>query len=389
MNEEMLKTLSESEKHRHQHPYWVWESIQAIPQILSQCLDSTVISQIQKVVQECVKRNIKNILLLGRGSSYFTTIAEQYLLEEVVDLNIRCAVSNVFESYPNNTLGKGTAVFIHSHSGKSEGDAQIVDFVKSQGAYSIGITDIPNSPLAEVVDDVIIGPGGAKVELPATRTYSTAMFRMMQFATELGKEVGDYDVAIKFERSLKEVPRQLAKFTPDFEPRAEEIANEIQNLSSYIIVAFGPNLSTADEAAMAFSQATGAPAQAFEMENFIHGPMQAINKNQGLIAIAPDGPLQERILRMAQACKIIGLKTIVLAPMEIKNQLDVDILIDMPSDIPDLISPIVYMVPLWQIGYRLSLFGKGGHPDRLSMDKEEFKKAFSFLMEKDKWITQK
>jgi len=55
----------------------------------------------------------------------------------------------------------------------------------------------------------------------------------------------------------------------------------------------------------------------------------------------------------------------------------------------DLISPVVYMVPLWQIGYRLGLFGKGGHPDRLSMDEVEFKKAFSFLMKKDKWVTQK
>jgi glucosamine 6-phosphate synthetase-like amidotransferase/phosphosugar isomerase protein len=389
MNEEMIQTLKESEKHRHQHPYWVWESIQAIPQLLSQCLDSPVINQIQKVVQVCVNRNIKKILLIGRGSSYFTTLAEQYLLGEVVDLNVRCAVSNVFESYPNRNIDQETAVFIHSHSGKSEGDVQIVDLIKEQGAYSIGITDIANSPLAEVVDDVILGPGGAKVELPATRTYSTAMFRMMQFATQLGKEIGDYDVASKFERSLKEVPKQLEKFIPDFEPHAQAIANEIQNSTSYIIVGFGPNLSTADEAAMAFSQATGAPAQAFEMENFIHGPMQAINKNQCLIAIAPDGLLQDRILRMAQACKIIGLKTIVLAPTEIKNQLDVDVFVNMPSDIPDLISPVVYMVPLWQIGYRLGLFGKGGHPDRLSMDKDEFKEAFSYLMDKDKWITQK
>ncbi|HEY59214.1 MAG TPA: SIS domain-containing protein [Anaerolineae bacterium] len=389
MNEAMIKTLKEREKHRTQQPYWVWESIQEIPSMLSQCLDKPVIDQIDNVVKEFKIRNINKILLLGRGSSFFTTISEQYLLEKIVGIPTRCFVTNVFESYPNVNINANTAVFFHSHSGKSEGDVQIVNFANQLGAYTIGITDIPTSSLADVVDNVIIGPGGSKVELPATRTYATAMFRMMFFATALGKEIGNHEIAVDFEESLHKIPGELETFILNFEPQAEIIAKEIQGASAFIIVGFGPNLSTADEAAMAFSQAYAVPAQAFEMENFIHGPMQAINKQQCVVAIAPNGPLQDRVLRLAQACKIIGTKTLVLAPYEIEKQLDIDIFIGMPSKIPDLISPVFYMVPLWQIGYQLGLFGKGGHPDRLSMDKEEFKKAFSFLMKKDKWVTQK
>jgi len=46
------------------------------------------------------------------------------------------------------------------------------------------------------------------------------------------------------------------------------------------------------------------------------------------------------------------------------------------------------MVPLWQTAYHFSSLKRGSHPDRLSMDKPEFKEAFSYLMKKDeKWVS--
>lgn len=67
----------------------------------------------------------------------------------------------------------------------------------------------------------------------------------------------------------------------------------------------------------------------------------------------------------------------------------VDYLVELPAGIPDLISAIPYMVPLWQIGYYFGLLGNGTHPDRLSMDKPEFIEAFSYIMKEDKWVTKK
>ena len=211
----------------------------------------------------------------------------------------------------------------------------------------------------------------------------------MLFAVKLGRALGNVETAETYEKSLREIPTILKQFIPNFENKAAKIAPGIISSSSFLFIGFGPNLSTADEAAMAFSQATGLPSQAYEMENYIHGPAQALGKEQCAVILAPEAALQDRNLRLAQACHIIGAKTLVLAPNKYAAQLDVDIFVDMPAGIPDVLTPLVYMIPLWQIGYQLGLLGKGGHPDRLSMDREEFKKAFSFLMKKDKWVTQK
>lgn len=389
MNEEMIKNLSEEEKHRRQHPYWVWESILQIPEMLSLCLTKDIVFQILNVVKKFKEKEIDKILLLGRGSSFFSTIAEKYCLEYLTGIPVFCAVTNVFEAYPYIRIDSRTAVFFHSHSGKSEGDVDVVNMVKHSGGYTIGITDIPNSSLAVAVDDVMIGPGGSKVELPATRTYSTAMYRMMQFAIHLGKELGHFEEAKELDYFLTQIPKLLEDNLSDFEKQAQLAVKEIENCSSFILTAFGPNTSTSEEGAMALSQTTGVPAQSYEMENYIHGPMQALTKNQCVISIAPSGLLQDRIIRMTKAARIIGAKTVLLAPDGRINPSEVDVLIKMPKDLPDLLSPLVYMLPLWQIGYFYALLGRGGHPDRLSMDKPEFKEAFAFLMKTDKWVTQK
>jgi len=153
-------------------------------------------------------------------------------------------------------------------------------------------------------------------------------------------------------------------------------------------VGFGPNHANAEEAAMALNQSTGIPSESYELENYIHGPMQALTKDAGMIAIAPYGALQNRMFGMITAAKIIGAKTVLLAP-EGTDAPEVDQLVELPANIPDLISPVAYMIPLWQTGYHVGLLGGGAHPDRLSMDKEEFIEAFSYIMKADKWVTQK
>ena len=90
------------------------------------------------------------------------------------------------------------------------------------------------------------------------------------------------------------------------------------------------------------------------------------------------------MLKTAQACKIIGSKVVLLYPDDLNLPIDFDVCVDFPSGLTELISPLVYMTPLWQLAYHFSLLGEGSHTDRLSMDKPEFKEAFAVIMAGDK-----
>ncbi len=87
------------------------------------------------------------------------------------------------------------------------------------------------------------------------------------------------------------------------------------------------------------------------------------------------------MFNLVTAARIIGAKTVLFAPDE-GDVPEVDHFVGLPAQIPDLISPVAYMVPLWQTSYQIGLLGTGSNPDRLSMDKPEFQEAFFLLDER-------
>lgn len=386
MNEDTLKALSDKEKRRKIHPYWIYESIQMIPSLLSGCLESGVKNQIVHMLDQFEERNIQKIFFTGRGSSYFLTLSLNYIFHELTGISTCSYLTNLLDVYHLNELDTRTAVFVHSTSGKSEGDKKVVECAQAKGAYTIGVTDIPNSTLAQTVDDVIVGPGGAKVELPATRTYATALFRMSLFAIELAKRQGNEGKVDDYEKFLGKIPDLLNDWMPVWEKQGAEIITKIEGCTALFVLGYGPNLSTADETALAFGQCGGFPTMPFELENFIHGPIQFLTKEMGVIAIAHEGPLQDRMLRAAMAAKTIGATTFVVSPNSLGQLPYADAQLLIPDGIPEALSAILVMVPMWQLAYELGKLGRGGHPDRLSMDKEEFKAGMKYLMSQDKWV---
>ena len=222
-------------------------------------------------------------------------------------------------------------------------------------AYTVGVTDMEGSPLAIAVDDVLLGPGGSKRELPATRSYATALFRMNMLIIALGKKLGSKAEAELLESALTNIPVSVQTIMDAYEEQVDSVAAAIENSRAFYVLAHGPNYTNAEEFAMALNQSSGIPSMAYEMENFLHGPMQALTKDETVFLLAPDGILQQRMLQLASAIKIIGAKTVLLSPTNLKEKHDADIIIKMPADIPELISPIVYMIPLWQTAYQLGL----------------------------------
>ncbi len=383
MNEEAMKNM-ENTKRRDQHPFWIWESIMNTPKILEECLSGSTAKQVEKVAEKCRQKNINRVFLLGTGSSYFATIAEKPAFEAYAGLPAAACLTTEFREYVPLDFDEHSAVFFHSHSGGTQGDPETVQKARGRGAYTVAVTDIEGSALAQSAEDALIGPGGSKVELPATRTYSAAIFRMIQLAIQLGKLSAGKEKVLEAGEALKRVPQVLEKVAEKYAALAPQIVEQLKDCRSFFMVGAGPNYATADEAALGFSQSSGRPAQAFQLENFLHGPIQTLRPGIGVVLIAAPGPFQERMLKTAQACKIIGAKVVLLCPEDLALDIDLDVRMGLPDGIAELLSPLIYMTPLWQVAYYFSLLGQGCHTDRLAMDKPEFKEAFAVIMAGDK-----
>jgi len=364
---------------REQHPFFIWESIMSTPKILKACLTGFTYNQVENISEKCKQKNVDKIFLIGTAASYFATISEKPAFEIYAGLLTANYLVTEFLKYPPINLDENSAVFLHSHSGSTKRFPEIVEKVHNLGGYTVAVTDNEDSALATIADDSIIGPGGSKVELPATRTLSAAIFRMMQLAIELGKGTPFENKALEGDKYLKKIPDILETVTQKFAIKAPKIVDALKNCRSFFIVGSGPNFATANEVAMSFSQSSGLPSQAIQLENFLNGAIQTLRPGMGVILIATSGQHQELILKTAKACMIIGAKVVLLLPEDLDHDIACDVRMVFSDDTPELLSPLIYITPLLQIAYYFSLLGKGCHPDRLSMDKPEFIRAFSAL----------
>ena len=380
MNKDVVKLLKNEELIRSQHPYWIWESIHEIPEMLSACMAEDQTAAVHQAAAACAKKELETIYLLGRGSSYFLTLAGKPLLEHLTGIPSFSSVTNVFAAYQMELINSSSLVILNSHSGKTGEDLDIIRQAKELGATTMAVTDYEDSPLGEIVDFVLTGPGGAKVELPATRSYATTLYLLHKFSTALARKTKAATSASSYDSALAKLPNQIGERMEKAEAVCKIAAEKLSGSSSYIVIGYGPNYATADEAALSISQSTAVPAFSFELENFIHGPIQALTPTQTVICIAPDGALQDRMLRTMRAVSTIGAKTVLLAPEDQTGLPSSDVKIDLPAGVPELVSPLAAMVPLWQFAYQLALLGGGGHPDRLAMDRPEFQEAFTHLM---------
>jgi glucosamine--fructose-6-phosphate aminotransferase (isomerizing) len=365
-----------------EHTYSIWDSMMRTPEMLQACLAEPIQDGIERVADRLAELAPRRVFCAGTGSSAYASIVHALALEELAKLSSSWHITSELGAYPPVHMGPESILILTSHSGRTLGDLQVVARARQQGTYTIGVTDIPDSPLAQAVDDVIIGPGGRKTELPATRTYTAAMFRVLQLATSLAKRLGDSDVAALYEKRLHELPHILRAFLDRFSTQAAAYADRLADVERYVVIGAGPNMSTAFEGTLVLLQSTDAAAQTFQVEEMLHGPIQTLRPGTCVVAVAAPGPLQERILQTARACHVIGATVLTIAPEDTPRLEDADIHISMPAQIPELLTPVLYIVPFWLIGYQFAL-ATGRDPDNLSRNKEEFKRAFQLLMPGD------
>jgi glucosamine--fructose-6-phosphate aminotransferase (isomerizing) len=216
----------------------------------------------------------------------------------------------------------------------------------------------------------------------ATRTYTAAIFRVLLLAASLAKRLDDSDIMARYDGELGKLSHILREFLDGFSTQAEAYANRLADVERYFVVGAGPNMSTTFEGALVLLQSTDAGAQAFHVEEMLHGPIQALRPGGCVVAVAAPGPLQQRIIQSARACHIIGATVLTIAPEDTPGLQDIGMHIPMPAQVPELLTPVLYIVPFWLIGYQFAL-ATGRDPDNLNREKEEFKSAFRLLMPRD------
>jgi glucosamine--fructose-6-phosphate aminotransferase (isomerizing) len=351
---------------RPRHPYFMYEAIYAQPGALRLVLRDNA-----DAVREAAARlrAAERVYLCGIGTSWHACLVGQLLLARAGGLGHRARAFHSFEFVDYwEEPPPGTAVIVVSHRGTKRYSLEALRKAKAGGGVAVVITGRGSGEGLQIAD-VTLSTVEQESSAAHTVSYTTAMALLAALAAEVG---GDAELGA----ALEAIPDQMALLLG--QEAWEELAARHADHRRYWFVGGGPNAATAFEAALKMSEANHSLAVGFDAEQVLHGPWAALEPRDLVVAVAPPGPAHARLVTLGRAAREVGapLLSVVEEGDKELGALSAESIALPP--VPELLTPILAVVPLQLFTYHLALL-RGVNPDTMRGDQAAHGRARSLL----------
>jgi len=311
----------------------------------------------------------KRVFVTGIGTSYHASLVGSWLLR-AAGADARAVSSFDFAVYPDSfPVTADDAVIVMAHTGVKTYSAVAMQRANEAGATVLSVgSQTAEHPGSRLVLRTVEREKSAAY----TSSHLTAMTVLAQVATELGEQRGTSGIA-GFREALVRLPDQVA----DALSRQDDvlpIAKEAVNRRVYAAGA-GPNEATATELVIKAREAAYGHVDGLAIEQFLHGPMVAVNAGDLAVLIHVPGAAAERVAQIAAVLDAIGLQLWIAGqPVAATPTATVFPL----AETPELLSPLLTVVPMQILAYQMAV-EKGLNPDTFRRDNPVYKDAIGLL----------
>jgi glucosamine--fructose-6-phosphate aminotransferase (isomerizing) len=275
----------------------------------------------------------------ARGTSDHAALYGKYLAEVHLDLPAGLASPSSITVYGSRPDMRGVLFVAVSQSGESPDLVESLQVARHCGALTLAITNNAESPLARAADrhvDVLAGPERA---VAATKTYTAQLL-----ALHLVLGTGD----------PAPVPDAAAR-TLGYAALAHAAADRFRHTDRLVTTGRGFSYPTAREAALKLMETSYLAAQAFSGADLLHGPMAMLGADVPVIAMVTPGRGAAAMAPVLDRLAATSVEVLRVGPAE-----------GLPvasAGVPEALLPILEILPLQQLAWRLAL-DRGGDPDR-------------------------
>jgi glucosamine--fructose-6-phosphate aminotransferase (isomerizing) len=308
--------------------------------------------KITKLASTLKSRDIDLIVLVARGSSDNAALFGRYLLEITTGIPVSLSAPSVHTIYGAHLKLDHALVVGVSQSGEGEDINRVLENARQGGAYTVGITNEPNSTMTRLVDEALLTHGGRERSVAATKTFTGQMLLFYMLATELSAQPSSF--------SFESIPEFVARALEQ-KPAILELVQRYVFMENCVVVGRGLAYANAYELALKLMETCYVVAERFSSADFLHGPLAMVERHFPVILFAPPGVMLPGVKNLIQRLRELKADT-----LAITSDLDAAAIcsrsIIMPREIDEFLAPIPYIVP-GQLFAALLAEAKGLDPD--------------------------
>jgi glucosamine--fructose-6-phosphate aminotransferase (isomerizing) len=304
---------------------------------------------------------VRQIQIIACGTSYHAGLVAKYWIEDIAGLPCSVEVASEYR-YRRCVIADNTLFLTISQSGETADTLAALRAVKDKVLASLTICNVPGSSLVRESDLSLMTNAGPEIGVASTKAFTTQLVALLLLTVALARRTGLSESAeSEIITALHKLPALLlaaVKLDKDVELLAQDFAEK----NHALFLGRGPLYPVAMEGALKLKEISYIHAEAYPAGELKHGPLALVDKEMPVVTVAPNNALLDKLKANLQEVKARGGELFVFAGAD-HIQAEEGLKVEQMPDVPEILAPIVYTVPLQLLSYHAAVL-KGTDVDQ-------------------------
>ncbi len=300
---------------------------------------------------------IDRLAISACGTAYLAGLIGKYWFERHARLPVDIDIASEFR-YREMPLSKQSGALFISQSGETADTLASLRYCRQEGLPIGAIVNVRESTIARESDGIFPTLAGPEIGVASTKAFTCQLSVLASLAVKAAAARGEVDAEGEklLVRQLSEAPK-LANQTLKLAGQIEKLARDLSHYKHVLYLGRDTNYPLAMEGALKLKEISYIHAEGYAAGELKHGPIALIDEQMPVIVIAPHDRIFEKTVSNMQEVAARGGKIILITDAKGAKHSTIDTLdtIIVP-DVPEIISPIVYSLPIQMLAYYTAVF---------------------------------
>jgi glucosamine--fructose-6-phosphate aminotransferase (isomerizing) len=354
---ELSKDAVERGEYRHYMQKEIFEQPRAVADTLEARISSNgVLPNIFGVGGDELLAKVKGLHIIACGTSYHAGLVAKYWIEEYARLPVNVEVASEYR-YREAVVPEGTLFVAISQSGETADTLAAMRESRRRGYLgTLAICNVPESSVVREADLKLMTRAGPEIGVASTKAFTTQLAALGLLTLQLAHQRGlDGERYIDLATQLQHMPSMIEKAL-QLEPQIVELAEHLIHRQHALFLGRGVQYPVAMEGALKLKEISYIHAEAYAAGELKHGPLALVDEDMPVIAVAPNGPLLDKLKSNLQEVRARGGELLVFADGEasMDGNASRGAILRMDGG-GEFIAPAVFTVPMQLLAYHVAV----------------------------------
>ncbi|OOG55530.1 glutamine--fructose-6-phosphate transaminase (isomerizing) [Rhodanobacter sp. C03] len=353
--------LSTDAVERGEYRHYMQKEIFEQPRAVADTLEARigphgVLPNIFGIDSDALLQRTRGLHIIACGTSYHAGLVAKYWIEEYARLPVSVEVASEYR-YREAVVPADTLFVAISQSGETADTLAALRESRRRGYLgTLVICNSPESSLVREADMKLMTRAGPEIGVASTKAFTTQLAGLALLALELARRNGlDPERYAVLCAELQHLPRAIESALK-LEPAIIELSAEFIHRQHALFLGRGAQYPVALEGALKLKEISYIHAEAYAAGELKHGPLALVDEDMPVVAVAPNGPLLDKLKSNLQEVRARGGRLIVFADgaAGMDDMAGHGVMLRVESG-GSFIAPAVFTVPLQLLAYHVAV----------------------------------